>query len=95
VQNTNCAGQFYTCNANCPAPTAADRCDPQPGQWAGCHTNGCTLCTELVKKYRYYFARHPKCRSSAVCGGQYAACNANCPAPRPIDDVDPIWEGLL
>jgi hypothetical protein len=26
VRNDTCAGQFYTCNAACPAPTAADAC---------------------------------------------------------------------
>jgi len=25
VVNNTCAGQFYTCNANCPAPTCADQ----------------------------------------------------------------------
>ncbi len=31
VLNTTCAGQFYDCDAACPAPTEADRCpDPDP-----------------------------------------------------------------
>ncbi len=26
ITNGNCQGSYFTCNANCPAPTAADRC---------------------------------------------------------------------
>lgn len=29
--NTTCAGQFFTCNADCPQPTNADRCVPPTG----------------------------------------------------------------
>ena len=41
-KNLTCDGQFYTCNSNCPKPTAADKspaagqCNGTQGQWNGC-----------------------------------------------------------
>jgi hypothetical protein len=91
VKNTTCAGVFGTCNSNCPAPSNADRAAPAPqcdgtaGQWAGCRGNGCAVCSELTARYPYYFANHPSCDRNLTCDGQFATCNAKCPAPVAAD----------
>jgi alpha-tubulin suppressor-like RCC1 family protein len=91
VKNTTCAGQFFTCNSNCPAPTDADRaapipqCNGTPGQWAGCRGNGCAVCGEKLKTFPYYLANHPNCVENLTCDGQTYTCNANCPAPVEAD----------
>ena len=65
VKNTTCAGQFFTCNAKCPAPTDADRatppnmCDGVAGGWQGCRGTGCWACSELTDAYPAYFTNHP------------------------------------
>ena len=84
-RNDTCAGQFYTCNVNCPAPDAADQCNGTPGQWSGCRGTGCSVCAELVASYPCYFKNHPLCQRNTICGGQYFTCNANCPAPTAAD----------
>jgi hypothetical protein len=85
ARNTTCAGLYYTCNANCPAPSAADACNGTAGQWAGCRGNGCAVCSELVANYPCYFLNHPACSPNGTCGGLYYTCNANCPAPTAAD----------
>lgn len=84
-RNDTCNNQFYTCNANCPAPDNADRCDGTPGQWAGCRGTGCSVCAELVANYKCYFKNHPLCLRNTTCAGLYYTCNANCPAPTSAD----------
>jgi len=83
--NSTCGGQYYTCNINCPAPTAADVCNGTPGEWSGCRGTGCHVCEELVQDYPCYFQNHPYCTSNGTCGGQYYTCNENCPAPTAAD----------
>jgi len=83
--NYICGGQYFTCNANCPAPNAADQCNGTPGQWAGCRGNGCNVCEELVANYPNYFKNHPACQRNFTCSGQYFTCNAHCPAPTAAD----------
>jgi hypothetical protein len=90
AQNTTCAGQFYTCNASCPAPTAADRdpapsCDGSPGQWDGCRGSGCWVCAEKLVGYPRYLLNHPACLQNTTCAGEFYTCNAACPAPGPAD----------
>jgi hypothetical protein len=85
VVNTTCAGQFYPCSTNCPAPTSADRCDGTPGEWAGCRGNGCGVCKEKLVNYPNYARRHPACAINPTCAGQFYTCNANCPAPTDAD----------
>src|SRR5688572_2098697 len=76
-RNLTCAGQFSTCNANCPAPTDADRepaagqCAGTTGQWLGCRGNGCSVCGEKLTAYPYYFPNHPRCLRNDTCAGQF------------------------
>jgi hypothetical protein len=47
--NTTCAGQFFTCNADCPQPTEADRCGTQtPYQ---CHEPNGSVPLPLLEHY--------------------------------------------
>lgn len=89
ARNDTCAGQFFTCNAACPAPAGADftcsTCNGTPGQWAGCRGNGCAVCDELVGTAPCYFRNHPHCNRNTTCAGLYFTCNADCPAPTPED----------
>jgi hypothetical protein len=85
LTNPNCGGTYYTCNANCPAPTSADICNGTSGQWAGCRGSGCNVCAELVSGYSRYFKNHPACIFNSNCQGAYYTCNANCPAPTSAD----------
>lgn len=86
VPNTNCQGQYYTCNAACPAPSSADlQCNGTAGQWSGCRGTGCSVCSELVADYPCYFQNHPACQANSICDGQYFTCNVNCPAPTEAD----------
>ncbi len=89
VKNDTCAGQFFTCNAACPAPTDADRdpamCNGTPGQWNGCRGTGCFVCSEQTKDYPLYFQNHPSCVKNDTCAGQFFQCNAACPAPTDAD----------
>jgi hypothetical protein len=91
VVNDTCAGQFFTCNAACPAPTDADRdvaaCDGTPGQWSGCRGTGCSVCSEKLSAYPLYFQNHPSCLKNDTCGGQFFTCNAACPAPTAADQA--------
>jgi hypothetical protein len=95
VRNDTCAGQFFTCNSNCPAPTAADQtppagtCNGTTGQWAGCRGNGCEVCSEKMVDYPFYFHRHPDCVRNDTCAGQFFTCNAACPAPTALDKSPP------
>lgn len=61
--------------------TASDSCSGSPGGFQGCRGNGCAVCAEKVREYPCYFENHPQCKPNHTCGGQYGACNANCPAP--------------
>jgi hypothetical protein len=91
VRNDSCGGQFFTCNASCPAPTNADKtpmagtCNGTAGQWAGCRGNGCSVCSEKLGAYPNYFVNHPNCVKNTACPGVFAACNSNCPAPTDAD----------
>lgn len=86
IPNTNCQGQYFTCNAACPAPSSADfQCNGTQGQWSGCRGTGCSVCTELVANYPCYFRNHPACQPNSNCQNLYFTCNANCPAPTAAD----------
>jgi hypothetical protein len=88
--NDTCGGTFYSCNANCPAPTAADLVVNSCGGWAegwkGCRGSGCAVCKELIANYPRYLVNHPNCTLNSACGGSYYNCNYACPAPT-IDDI--------
>jgi hypothetical protein len=87
--NETCDGEFFTCNARCPAPTDADRepaqCNGTPGEWAGCRGNGCAVCAEQLRGYTRYTQNHPRCVVNETCDGQFYTCNADCPAPTMAD----------
>lgn len=83
--NYTCAGSYFECSSNCPAPGAADLCNGTSGQWNGCRGNGCSVCEEQVAGYTRYFINHPACTRNHLCGGQYFQCNSNCPAPTIAD----------
>ncbi len=89
VKNDTCAGQFFTCNAACPAPADADRdpavCNGTQGQWDGCRGTGCSVCSEKLADFPRYFANHPSCLKNDTCAGQFFTCNAACPAPADAD----------
>ena len=89
ARNDTCGGLFFTCNAACPAPTAADincgTCDGTPGQWNGCRGNGCAVCSEQLTNAPCYFLNHPSCVRNDTCGGLSFTCNAACPAPTVAD----------
>jgi alpha-tubulin suppressor-like RCC1 family protein len=90
-KNLTCEGSFSTCNANCPAPSNADKepsagqCNGTSGQWSGCRGNGCAVCSEKLTAYPFYFTNHPKCVRNDTCAGVFATCNSNCPAPAETD----------
>jgi hypothetical protein len=94
-KNLTCDGQFYTCNSNCPAPTASDKapaagqCNGTAGQWQGCRGNGCAVCSENLAAYPFYFTNHPNCVKNDTCAGQFYTCNASCPAPTEADKAPP------
>lgn len=86
IPNSNCQGQYFTCNEACPAPSSADfQCNGTQGQWSGCRGTGCSVCAELVAEYPCYFQNHPACIQNTNCQGAYFTCNANCPAPTEAD----------
>jgi hypothetical protein len=95
VKNDTCAGQLFTCNASCPAPTDADKsppagtCNGTAGQWDGCRGNGCAVCTEKLQGFPRYFQNHPNCVSNPTCAGQFFTCNSNCPEPTNADRAAP------
>lgn len=91
VLNTTCAGQFYSCDAACPPPTAADRCAATTcdgigdGLWNGCRGNGCAVCAEKTLQYSCYLQNHPGCNLNLTCAGQFYSCDAACPPPTHLD----------
>ena len=89
VANSTCQGQFFQCNAACPAPTDADRepeqCMGSPGGWNGCRGNGCAVCTEQLTEFPLYLQNHPTCAKNDTCAGQFFQCNSACPAPTDAD----------
>jgi hypothetical protein len=99
AKNDTCAGQFFTCNAACPAPTDADKdpppvCAGTPGQWDGCRGTGCSVCAEKLTGFSRYFTNHPGCAKNDTCAGQFFTCNAACPAPTDADkDPPPVCAG--
>lgn len=86
--NTTCAGQYYTCNVNCPAPDSADLCNGTSGQWAGCRGDGCSVCMEKLANYPLYFQNHPACKRNDTCANQFYTCNVNCPSPTSADQCN-------
>jgi len=89
VVNNTCNGEFYECNAACPAPTYADRdpqmCNGSAGGWNGCRGNGCAVCSELLTEYPLYIQNHPTCAKNDTCAGEFYQCNSACPAPTEAD----------
>ncbi|QSQ19830.1 hypothetical protein JY651_31675 [Pyxidicoccus parkwayensis] len=60
-------------------------CNGTAGEWHGCRGTGCSVCTELVAAFPYYFQNHPSCQPNSICYGQYFQCNAACPPPTEAD----------
>jgi hypothetical protein len=89
ARNTTCAGQFSTCNANCPAPTADDKassaCDGTSGGFEGCRGSGCAVCAEKLAGFPKYLQNHPACAKNDTCAGQFFTCNSKCPVPTDAD----------
>jgi len=89
TRNDGCAGQFFTCNAACPAPSDVDRdpalCSGSSGGWAGCRGSGCSVCAEKLIGFPHYFQNHLACAQNDGCAGQFFTCNALCPAPSDAD----------
>lgn len=83
--NFACPRKYTKCNAACPAPTAADACNPTPGQWQGCGANACAVCASVEAEFPSYFRNHPACTRDVACGGGRSVCNAACPAPGEAD----------
>lgn len=71
-------------------PTRAE-CVEQPlVSWRGCYDGGCTVCTDLVESYPYYFKWHPCCIPNHVCSNhQPVLCNSRCPPPTEHDRIPP------
>ncbi|HEX6277964.1 MAG TPA: caspase family protein [Polyangiaceae bacterium] len=85
IPSMTCEGRYFTCSANCPPPTAADSCDPDPQGWLGCNT-GCTVCTLEIADYPRYFENHPNCAPMpGRCNEGPGRCSPACPAPGPED----------
>lgn len=76
-------------------------CNGTPGEWNGCRGTGCSVCTELVANFPYYYQNHPSCQRNTICYGQYFQCNAACPPPTEQDRTYPAqcngspgqWDG--
>jgi hypothetical protein len=64
---------------------SAMACNGTPGEWNGCRGTGCSVCTELVAAFPYYFQNHPNCQPNSICYGQYYQCNSACPPPTEAD----------
>ncbi|MFP2908633.1 hypothetical protein ACLESD_26995 [Pyxidicoccus sp. 3LFB2] len=64
---------------------SAMACNGTPGEWNGCRGTGCSVCTELVAAFPYYFQNHPNCQRNSICYGQYYQCNSACPPPTEND----------
>jgi hypothetical protein len=85
IPSMTCEGRYFTCSANCPPPSAADSCDPDPQGWLGCNT-GCTVCTLEIAEYPRYFDNHPNCvPMPGRCKEGPGHCGPACPAPGPND----------
>jgi hypothetical protein len=84
--NTTCAGQFFTCSAQCPAPTSEDACNcvAADGGWPECGNTPCTVCTDQTSAYACYFINHPTCLPQNNCATR-GACSQFCPAPVAAD----------
>lgn len=81
--NYACSGRKYgKCSTSCPPPKAADACTATKGQWKGCGTNACAVCSDLLADFPHYLQNHPGCTRDVACGSRAkAVCNARCPAP--------------
>jgi hypothetical protein len=89
-RNTDCAGAYYTCNADCPAPGSADRCVCEiggPDGWDGCSRDGCGVCERVLEEYPCYFRHHFACTQTDCSGsGTSTQCNPDlCPPPSEED----------
>jgi hypothetical protein len=60
-------------------------CCSQPGQWLGCYTDGCSVCTDELIGFPHYFEHHPNCDATSCEPTQRGACNEACPAPTADD----------
>ncbi|MCP3138923.1 hypothetical protein [Pyxidicoccus xibeiensis] len=68
---------------------SAMACNGTAGEWHGCRGTGCSVCSELVKDFPYYFQNHPSCQRNTICYGQYFQCNSACPPPTEADRTYP------
>jgi hypothetical protein len=74
----------------------APACSGTSGAWEGCRGSGCFVCAEKLGGYPLYAYNHPKCTVNNSCGGQFFACNSNCPAPAAADQCNGTsgqWKG--
>ncbi len=93
-RNTDCAGSYFTCNADCPAPGPADRCVCASGGsdgWAGCGLDACGVCDTVLAEYPCYFRHHFACtRVDCSAGADPTACDGRlCPPPSEADRGEP------
>jgi hypothetical protein len=81
--NTTCAGSFFACSTQCPAPTSEDSCTcvSAPTGWQECGNTACSVCTDQTQNYACYFLNHPTCLKENNCTNQRIACSQYCPAP--------------
>ncbi len=102
VLSTTCDGEFFDCDAACPAPTAADRCACDgigDNTWNGCRGNGCAVCQEKLIGYDCYFENHADCVLNTTCMGVFYDCDSACPPPTEADRCvcdgigDSTWDG--
>jgi hypothetical protein len=81
--NTTCAGQFFACSTECPAPTNEDTCacTGAPNGWPQCGNTACSVCSDQTQNYACYFLNHPTCLKENNCTGSRVACSQFCPMP--------------
>ncbi|MEP7052041.1 MAG: hypothetical protein ABJB12_16870 [Pseudomonadota bacterium] len=65
---------------------------PDPNGWNGCYDGGCTVCSDVLQAFPFYFAWHPCCQPNDFCTSELRGrCNERCPAPGARDQVKPCW----
>jgi hypothetical protein len=88
LPNITCEGRYFACSANCPPPSRADSCDPDPEGWKGCLADyGCAICSLDIAQYPRYFENHPTClpMPGKCPEAGPGPCGPACPPPGPDD----------
>jgi len=60
-------------------------CCSQPGEWVGCWSTGCSVCSDLIAGYPSYWAHHPDCLPIECAPTQRGGCSSACPPPTETD----------